>query len=724
MNQNPELESLNGQITAVKFRSQANDFHISEVITKSSSIPVTVKSNNAPIWPGMQITATGSWTSDPIYGRQFIAKHTQTRSPITTKGLIAYLSSGAFRKVGKVTAERLVAAFGLEIGEIIETNPQRLCTLKGITKKLPPLIQDDWKKAKQNHHENRLFLHGLGASVKQINALTSIYSSDAADVVRSNPYILCTDVRGFGFIKADTLARSMGLELNATARIQAGVYEVIRLARKNEGHCLMPTDELIRKSSIMLGIDMATVETTLRTTDASFLKRTTFENRDAYAISWIFEQEAQVAERLRRMTKMSPPWKIANLDSALSAAQHHSKRLLSLGQKNAFLGILKSPVSVLSGGPGVGKTTVLKAILHALKNAKMTPALAAPTGRAAMNIINATGMEASTIHALLEPKHDGRFTYNAKNRLNCDVLLVDEMSMTDISLFYDLIMALPNHASLIMIGDINQLEPVGPGKPFADIIASGTIAVFTLTEIQRQAAGSNIITNCQRILQGEQLDIETDPLKSDFLFFRAKEPDAILDRILDLTTRAIPSFLKINPLEDIQIISPMNVRTLGTSELQGPLQHALNPYNHGPQIQTNWANFRPGDKVVHIRNNYTLGVRNGEIGIITSIDPDKKTLTTKYIDRLVSYGSDTLSELRLAYAISVHKSQGSEYPAVIMPIILQHRFMLRRRLLLTACSRPRRLMVLVGHIDALDAAIKNTREDIRYTRLRELLEAA
>jgi exodeoxyribonuclease V alpha subunit len=498
----------------------------------------------------------------------------------------------------------------------------------------------------------------------------------------------------------------------------------MRKAQSERGHCLLPATELVTKTAKILGVGAHLVWPVLDDLDSSTLTRVVLNDQEAYAPTSIHEEERRIADAIKKMVKQRPPWHIKNSNDALATANTFTNKPLTPSQANAFHQALKCKISCLLGGPGVGKTTLLKALLHAVRSAGSTTKQAAPTGRAAMNIIDATGLDADTVHLILGISPTGRgFLHNKNNPLNCDLLVLDESSMADTSLLCGLIDALPPQAALILVGDINQLEPVGPGRPFADIIESTRVPVFLLKEILRQAADSHIITNSHRIVAGKMPEIETDPAKSDFLFYRIKDEHDIADHIVDLASRALPRLLDINPLRDIQILSPMNVRTLGTEHLQPLLQQAINPPSERC-VGSRWATFCLGDKVLHTRNNYRIGVRNGEIGIVTSVDPASGTVCVDYSSRLVEYDEPSMAELRLGYAVSVHKSQGSEYPAVIMPMTVSHQYMLRRRLLLTAVSRARRMMVMVGHIDALAKAVANTREDHRYSQLRLLLEAA
>jgi exodeoxyribonuclease V alpha subunit len=444
-------------------------------------------------------------------------------------------------------------------------------------------------------------------------------------------------------------------------------------------------------------------------------------NNESYAPRDLHFAERGIARTLLRLSAGRPPWQIANPEAALQVANRHTGKPLTGSQREAFLGVLKNKVSIITGGPGTGKTTLLRALLHALKRAGARPKQAAPTGRAAMNMIDATGMDAETVHLLLGRSDDGRgFRHGPDEPLDCDVMVVDEGSMMDVLLLHGLVSALPSHAALLLVGDNDQLEPVGPGRPFGDAIESGRIAVYRLTEIMRQAAGSRIITGCDAIRRGQVPKTSQNPAESDLLFYRVSDPNKVAATIVDLAARGIPKLLGIDALRDVQVLSPMNVRILGTTHLQPLLREAIDRTS-GPEIRTRHGNFARGDKVLHVRNDYRIGVRNGEIGIIEGVEPRSGTVTVAYADRLVPYDRFAMEDLRHGYGVSVHKSQGSEYPAVIMPVVTEHAFMLRRRLLLTALSRGKQMTVMVGSEAALERAVANARDDSRHTNLKRLL---
>ena len=715
---------LSGRVARVSFRSTDNTFHVIIVEPDGAGLPCRAISRGIPIWAGQAVMMTGTWRVDKEYGEQFESDTTKTSMPATEAGLRAYLASGAFHKLGKVTADRLVRTFGIGVVDLIKNNPTRIADLPGLTKKFALRLQADWKNAEPLKQEDDIFLRGIGMTTSQLVALNKAHGAKGAKLVQADPYLLIHTVKGIGFQRADVLAAGLGVEPEDEIRIVAGIFETMRLASEQSGHCLMPEAELEWRSAKLLKIDMARIATVIATMDESRLEKVATPTGAARAIPRLAAAERRIAEVVLRIAGERPPWQIRDMDAALRDADIATGKPLTGGQRLAFAGVLRSKVSIVNGGPGVGKTTLMRAILHALSSVHCKPRLTAPTGRSAMNMMDATGIEADTINLILGQGSNGRrFRYHRGNPLVCDILFVDESSMADVTIISALLDALPKRAGLVMIGDIDQLEPVGPGRPFGDIIDSGTVPVFRLTEVKRQAANSRIKTNCHLMNEGLMPVFDNNPDTSDFLFFRVKEEAVILDRIIDLASRGLPKLLGVDAVRDVQVLSPMNVRNLGVDHMQPPLRAAMNP-NPGEEIDSRWVKLGVGDKVIHTKNNYRINVRNGEIGIVRKIDVTKGLISVEYGRRIVEYDEEAMGEVRLGYAVSVHKSQGSEYPAVVMPMVVGHQFMLRRRLLRTAASRARRMMVMIGHIDALAKAVADVRTEPRYTQLKALLEAA
>ena len=715
--------TITGRITHIIYRNETNTFQVATVLPDGSKTPMTAILRGNTAWPGQLITMAGTWQNRPPHGRQFDTSTFSTQSPATRDGLIAYLTGGAFPGIGTAKARRLLEAFGTDLPAVLAETPERIAAIDGISAKNAADLAAAWAASSATTHADQLFFRSLGITTAQIRALRQTYGSSAASKVHQNPYLLAHNVRGIGFQRADTIARSLGIGPDTPARIEAGLREALHLARTVKGHTYLPEAELVAEATQLLRIGSDLVASTLATTRSSTLKPIALETGIGYAAPWLATQEETLAELVRKLAAATPPWRISNPDAALKAAEHATQKTLTASQCRAFHGLLRHRIAALIGAPGTGKTATLQALLHAIKATGITVRLAAPTGLAALNMQRATGLPAETIHnALGFDPETGDFLHTRSRPLECDLLVLDEASMIDVSLQHAVLTALHSKAAVILVGDPEQLEPVGPGRPFRDILESGRIPIFELTEIRRQAAGSAIIEASQQIRQGQTPTL-TDQLGSaDFVFIQCTDPQEIHTRVIQLAGFEIPRLLGIDPLRDIQVLSPMNPRErpLSTEALQPDLKNAINPFR-ATEITLNGTSFSLGDRVINTRNNYQLGVKNGEIGIITNLDQKTPAIVVNFLGRHITYEADTLRDLKLGYAISVHKSQGSEFPAVIMPIVAGHQFLLRRRLLLTAVSRAKQLMVMVGDPRALIKAIHNTRDEVRFTRLKSLL---
>jgi exodeoxyribonuclease V alpha subunit len=721
-------QEVRGRVRRVTYRNPQNGFHVLAIEPEKGGDLFAATCTGTGFWAGRSIVMVGRWTVDRTYGRTFAAATAKTADPTTEIGLKRYLASGAFPRVGKKTAERLVNTFGINLPDVIVWNPKKIAIEPGLGIKMAETLRERWQSGGQEaparkKREDEVFLRGIGMTTSQLRALDKVHGSKGAEIVRQDPYILASTVRGIGFERADRIADGLGISRHDPVRIRAGIVEAMRLATLNKKHCLLPVGELATESASLLHCAEKDVLTVLRSPDGPALTQIEYDGGEAWTTEALNNAEKAIATTILRMVGTKPPWQVGNLQGRLAAAEAAMGKTLTDSQRAAFFGVLQNRVAVVTGGPGTGKTTLLRALLLATSAGGARPKLSAPTGRAAMNMFEATGIDAETVHLMLGRAADGKGFWHTKDQpLDCDILALDETSMMDVPLCAGSVDALPRHAGLLMIGDANQLEPVGPGNPFADIIDSGRVPVFRLTDIKRQKAGSKIVENCQRITAGLMPELSTDPSQSDFLFYKISDPEKIAATIVELATQRLPQLLGVDPVRDIQVLSPMNVRALGTEDLCARIGEMLAPASWTAAGQ-NRPRFSIGDKVIHIRNNYRVGARNGQIGLLKTIDPKSGLPIVDYDGRLIEYDEEAIKELRPGWAVTVHKSQGSEFPVVIMPIVKQHAFMLRRRLLLTGVSRGKQMVVLVGHPEALAAAVRDARTEVRHTQLGRLLKA-
>jgi exodeoxyribonuclease V alpha subunit len=571
--------------------------------------------------------------------------------------------------------------------------------------------------------EIMVFLHSHGVGTARAVRIFKTYGSDAIRVMTENPYRLARDIRGIGFKTADAIAMKLGIEKTAMIRVRAGISYALTEAM-DEGHCGLPTDELLPLAQKLLEVPQQLIRTAL---DLELKESTVIADQvgetPCIFLAGLHRAECTIAERLMRMANGKLPWPWIDPDQALPWVEKHIGLALAESQVAAIRLALLSKVLVMTGGPGVGKTTIIKAILRILAAKGTDLLLCAPTGRAAKRMTEATGFEAKTIHRLLEvdPK-DGGFKRREDNPLDCDLLIIDEMSMVDVMLMQALVKAVPGKAALLMVGDIDQLPSVGPGQILADIISSGAVPVVRLTEVFRQAAQSRIITSAHRINQGSIPDLGPPGTESDFYFVQADDPETAVGRIIELVKTRIPKRFGLDPIRDVQVLCPMNRGGVGARSLNIELQAALNPAGDRKVERFGWT-FAPGDKVMQIENDYDKEVYNGDIGHIDDVDPNEGEIVVSFDGRSLTYGFGELDMLVPAYAATIHKSQGSEYPAVIIPVLTQHYAMLQRNLLYTGVTRGKRLVVLVGQKKAVAIAVRNTSGRRRWSKLAEWLRS-
>lgn len=715
-------ERLRGSVERIAFHSEESGFCVLKVRIPRRSETATVVGKAPAVNPGEEIECEGEWVNDATYGLQFKANKLRVIPPSTLEGIERYLGSGMIRGIGPHFAHRLVERFGERVFEIIETEPERLLELDGIGPKRQGLVTDAWSEQKAIR-DIMVFLQSHGVGTARAVRIHKTYGNDAIDRVSENPYRLALDIQGIGFITADAIARNLGIPRDSLIRARAGVHHILQQLA-SEGHCAGTRDEVIRRATELLAIDAQTVNQAvdLEVAEGNLVAET-LSGEFALFLKPLHAAETSVAQHLLRLGGGSRPWGAVDPEKVVSWVERGEGLQLSSSQREALLRVLCGKVAVITGGPGVGKTTIVKSILNVIRARRCKVLLCAPTGRAAKRLAETTGSEAKTIHRLLEfdPSHFG-FRRTAANPLDTDLLIVDEASMVDIVLMSQLLRALPDRAGLLLVGDVDQLPSVGPGTVLQDIIDSGVVDTVRLTEIFRQAASSRIVVNAHRINQGMSIEAPNRNGLEDFYFIGADSPTEIYDKLLQVVTTRIPKRFGLNPIRDIQVLTPMNRGSLGTRSLNIELQRHLNAGAEPSVSRLGWTYAR-GDKVLQTVNNYDKEVFNGDIGQITSIDPEEGTLQITFDDRTVGYEFGELDEVTLAYATSIHKSQGSEYPAVVIPLSSQHYTLLERNLLYTAVTRGKRLVVLIGQEKALNMAIRNANSKRRVTYLRSRLNS-
>ncbi|OPL12759.1 MAG: recombinase RecD [delta proteobacterium MLS_D] len=718
------MAELRGQIDRVTYTDEESGFTIARVRIGGERTLITCVGPMINPLPGEIIDMTGEWTSHPRYGRQFKVESCRTSVPATVQGIQKYLGSGLIKGIGPVMSKRIVAKFGPGTLDVIENNIERLMEIPGIGKHRLDIIKKAWREQK-NIRSVMIFLQGHGVSPSYAARIFKQYGNDSIEIVSENPYRLATDITGIGFLTADRIARRIGFDRESVKRAEAGVLYVLN-GLADQGHVYYPEKELLEESRAILEVEEPVVEKALRslhTRGKIIIDEQGHPDHRAVYLPSFHLAEVRTAERLNALIATPPPERGFDVDDALVRA----RRTLSIDpapqQVQAMRSSASCKVMIITGGPGTGKTTIVRAVLAMHDTGRYQIMLAAPTGRAAKRLEESTGREAKTIHRLLEfSGRKGGFQRNRLRPLECDLLIVDEASMIDIVLMHHLLEALPQRSALILVGDVNQLPSIGAGAVLKDSIESGKLPVVELTEVFRQARESAIIMNAHRINRGEFPDISTirNGL-SDFYFIEQEDPEKVLDILLRLVCERIPSRFGFDPVDDIQVLTPMNRGTLGVANLNNELQKALNPREDG--VTRGGRTFRIDDKVIQVVNNYDKEVFNGDIGRIVSVDEEQQDIRVLFDDQSSAvYDFTELDELAPAYAVTVHKSQGSEYSAVVIPVTTQHYMMLQRNLLYTAVTRGKKLVVLIGTKKALAIAVKNDRTQRRYTLLRQRLQ--
>ena len=726
------LTHLSGQIERITFTNEENGFTIAQVKVEGKKDLVTVVGSLMAPTPGEILEMQGEWAHHPKFGEQFKVAQFKTKVPATVYGIQKYLGSGLIKGLGPVMAGRIVEKFGKKTLDVIENEIERLAEVKGIAAKSIAKIAKAWD-AQKEIRDVMIFLQSHGVSSAYAAKIFRRYGDRSIAVVKQNPYRLAADIYGVGFLKADSIAKELGFGADSEVRVEAGVlYKLQQLVE--DGHVYFPFEPLIEQCREILGVAREPVVHAIGRLNAD--RQVIIEDIDdgiedfrendkAVYLAQFHHCEVGISNRLKAL--LSAPKSIRKIDStrAIEWVQQQLSFQPAEKQQKAIRCALENKVMVITGGPGTGKTTIVKAILKILSKLQVKMSLAAPTGRAAKRLNEMTGHQAKTIHRLLEYSiHKHGFLRNERNPLDCDLLIVDEASMIDTVLMYHLLKAIPATATCIFVGDVNQLPSVGAGNVLKDMIGSGCIPVIELNEIFRQAKTSRIIVNAHQINEGNLpalIESESFDPNNDFYFIKQDDPEKVLEIILELASKRIPQRFGFDPFDDIQVLTPMHKGVVGAANLNHRLQEVLNPVNGAVKLGD--RAFRVNDKVMQIRNNYDKEVFNGDIGRIAAIEPRERRLTAVFDSRNIVYDFSELDELVLAYAVSVHKSQGSEYPAVIFPILTQHYILLQRNLIYTAVTRGRNLVVMVGSRKALAIGVNNSQTRQRFTRLRERLTA-
>lgn len=711
------MQSLTGTVDSIVYQNDGGSFAVFRLVPAQENSPVTVVGNFPVPLVGEELELAGEWVEHSRFGRQFKATACRRMAPSTVKGIERFLASGAIKGIGPATAARLVARFGERTLEMLENYPHRLTEVEGIGAKKAAIIRDSFAE-RSELREIILFLETHGVTGAYAGRIYKHYGGAALDVLRDDPYRLAAEVDGIGFRTADHIATALGRDSNDPSRLAAGI-EFALLQTSQAGHCCLPEETLIQESAKLLGADTLAVAACL----AGLVRDNKLHTEDSRGTTLIYpgllyHAETQVAARLRRLKARAVPAESGQAEQAVTAWEEQEGIALAAAQREAVAAALRHGVLVLTGGPGTGKTVTVKGILAVLAEQGFKILLGAPTGRAAKRLGEACGREAATLHRLLEATggRDGAplFMRDDRNPLDADVVIVDEASMIDITLMYYFLRAVPEGCRVVLVGDVDQLPAVGPGSVLKDIIRSGTVPVVRLSEVFRQAGESIIVVNAHRINRGLFPDVRSS---ADFEFRDIADEAAVAAAIVRLCSQELPA-AGLDPLADIQILSPMHRQQCGVENLNRLLQNALNPPDPvRPPVGGNA--LRLGDKVMQTRNNYGKGVFNGDIGFI--VGADSGIAVVRYPDGDILYERSELDELILAYAMSVHKSQGSEYPVVVMPLVAGHYVMLQRNLLYTAVTRAKQRVILLGAKAALHTALANDRTRRRYTLLAERL---
>jgi exodeoxyribonuclease V alpha subunit len=712
-----QLQAIEGTVERIIYSNEENHYTVAQLLPegKGRQEPITMVGNLASLNIGESVHAQGRWTTHKQFGRQFAVEKFDSVLPRTVVGIRKYLASGLVKGIGEAFADRIVEKFGEKTLEVIDQFSGKLREVDGIGPERAKRIKEAWT-AQKSVRDIMIFLQGHGIGSAHAAKIFKQYGENAIAVVRENPYQLANDIAGIGFRTADGIAAKFGIAKDSIHRLKAGVLHTLERAT-DDGHVCFPRELLMKSAAELLEAEIAPIENAI---DLLAAAGEVVIEEDAVYVTRLYRSERGGANFILDLCAAELKLPDIDLVKAIDWVQQQTGVQLAEAQQRAIKAALTSKLTVITGGPGVGKTTIINSIVKILQAKKCTVLLAAPTGRAAKRISEATGAPAQTIHRLLkfEP-HEGGFTHNERRPLKGDMIIIDEASMLDIPLAYHLLKAIPSNASVVFVGDVDQLPSVGPGNFLRDLIDSEVVPVVRLTEIFRQAKDSFIITNAHRVNDGV-LPVLDAPQESDFFFIAEEDPDKVVATIKTLCLERVPKKFGFDAMRDVQVLTPMHKGVCGSENLNRELQATLNPT--GPVIQRFGRTYRVGDRVMQIRNNYDKDVFNGDLGRIKRLDLVDQQVVIEFDEREIAYEFEDVDELVPAYAISVHKSQGNEYPCVIVPLLTQHYVLLQRNLLYTAITRGKNLVVLVGSKKALAIAVRNNKTAARFSRLRERLK--
>jgi exodeoxyribonuclease V alpha subunit len=714
-------DRIKGILEKIIFKSTETGFMVGKVKTEEGDT-VTIVGNTYEIKRGERLEVRGRWISNKNYGRQFEIEDIKTIEPATVNGIKSYLGSGLIKGIGPVMADRIVSHFKLETLKIMDNRPEKLAEVEGIGIKKIDLIKRSWRKHR-GIRDVMIFLQSIGISSNLAIKIYNTYGDSSVNIIKSNPYKLSEDIFGVGFKSSDKIALKIGIKKDSIFRIKAGVAYILNEA-ENSGHCYYPYQELVEILENFLDTEIGKINDALAELEKEKKIKIIKNGEEKVYLTGIYEAEKCVCKRIMEILNEHNPAGVkekgeSDITGLIKKLSEETDIILDPIQVKAIEKALTEKLLVITGSPGTGKSTILKFIIRIFRNKKVK--LGAPTGRASKRLYETTGMEAKTIHRLLNynPKLN-KFARNEKEPIEADILIIDEASMIDIKLMKDMLSAIKDGTKIIFVGDTDQLPSVGPGNVLKDIISSGVVPVIELKKIYRQESESLIIHNAHKVRDG-QFPFIGKPKNNDFFFIEKNEPEEVVKIILDLLTRRIPGSFNFNPLFDIQVLVPTNKGVVGVKNLNSRIQNILNP--DGNRIIRDSVEFRQNDKVIQLKNNYEKDVYNGDIGIISNINYETEELTVNFDGKNVNYNFFELDEISLSYAISIHKSQGSEFKCVIVPLLTSHYMLLQRNLLYTAITRARELAVIVGSKKAIGMAVNRSIVEDRYTNLKYLLKS-